>query len=152
MAFKPGKTAAVRALGKDWRFGPLDVEIIEKFRDWVADLLGDPFAELERWADKLSPEAAAAEFREAKAVKKQLSCFSLACPLATEYLNSELGKIELNFLLLEKNHPGVTRDQVMAIAQEVGEREMEEKRKEAHGEVPGGNGAAPADVPEKSPA
>ncbi len=55
----------------------------------MADRIGDPFADAERFLGKLPDAEAVRMVAEAGDVARQLRGFSLSCPIAAEYLATD---------------------------------------------------------------
>ena len=132
-----------------WTLSVLGPRVIFGFRDWISEQIGDPFAEAERFADKLPAADVLAMVKEAKAVKDQLAGFSIACHLAQQYLKTELGSGMLFKLLLELHHPDVTLEQAFVVLRRFGELKLAEGK---DGSVASALATATGSVPNGQPA
>lgn len=148
-----GKETKVQAQGKTWTLGRLTVGVLEQFRDWISLQVGDPFADVERFVDKLAKEDAVAMIKEAKAVKDQLAKFSLSCDLARQYLSTERGAAQLIWLLMVEHHPDASLDDALAVILAIGAERLGGVVRSASGEVLGARpGNAPAPPPARATA
>lgn len=138
-----GKETKIKALGKEWTLGRTTVAIIEAVRDAIAERIGDPFVNLERFAPKLPPEKAFELFKEADAIAKQLQMFSLDCPIAEQFLETELGCAEYVRLLLQAHHADSTADTAMAILEHLGAEKVRKAAQQTQGRGPAGNATGP---------
>jgi hypothetical protein len=122
--FELGREVTKTVNGKAYTFSRLERHIIEGFRDWIADQVGDPFADVERLLDKLPADEAKAMVKEAKETRDQLRSFSLGCPLAQRFLRTEIGMGQLAFLQLRGHHPDITPDDAFQVVLTLGAREV----------------------------
>lgn len=145
-----GVDVTVSALGKPWTFSRQRVTALDKFVAWVRSQLSDPVERLRTIIDKLPPDVALAELREAKKQAEELDYLDWLSPQVQRFLpfNQKNGTVHaagaahFTLLLLEKHHPEATLDDAVAI---LGDLSDEDKRRvfaETAGE-PRGNGAAP---------
>lgn len=137
-----GKETEVQALGKTWRLGRLEIRVIRELRDWIKEQVGDPFAHLEKYLDKLPADEQQRRVKEAAEVLDQLECFTLDSPLAKKWLKTELGAAKLAHLLLTVHQPAITEEEAFAVMQAIGAEKMSEALDDAGGKLP--NAVAPA--------
>jgi len=135
-----GKEVRIKALAREWTI-PAEptVGAILDFRDWITEREGDPFEELERLTPLMSKEDALVAIRDARAIRDQLRCFSLACPLAKKYLATEIGATHFTMFLLRQNHPDITLEQAFAVDLAIGRKQQEEEARRPKPQ-PEGNG------------
>lgn len=147
-----GREVEIEAGGRTWRLGRLTVDVLFGFRDWIKDQVGDPFARLDRVLDRLPKEEALAAIREADDVCRQLERFSMQCPLAREWMNTELGAARMFQLLLLRHHPQATMDDGLLVAMELGRRgQVEAALARSQGSAGGGPGNPEAPGASTSP-
>lgn len=142
--FNLGKPATHTVGGKTYTFSRLERHIVEDWRDWIREQIGDPFAAVERLLDKLPPDTAKEMVKEAQAIQAQLESFSLGCPLAKRFLGNELGLGQLAYLMLRGKHPDITPDEAFAVAMQLGLSAMAKTVQKTSGEAPGKKPDAPA--------
>jgi hypothetical protein len=82
------------------RLGRLTVAVLHAFRDYAAEVVGDPFEAVERFVGRAPDEAVSRMLRDAEDVRDQLRYFSLATPLAQKLLGTESGQARLIRLLM----------------------------------------------------
>jgi len=117
-----GREQKVNVGGKVWTLGRLTVEAILNFRDWIEAQVGDPFADLAIWADRLPPDLWKEEYARCRLVRDQLRQFSLASDLAKKYLATEVGLAVLFCELLKPYHPEATPTDGLAMVMALGGR------------------------------
>jgi hypothetical protein len=124
----------------------LELSVIEAWRDWIAEREGfDPahpdqfFAELKGLVGILPEEEIKEAAKQKSAIRNQLKNFSLGCPLAQEYLRTEIGMGNLYLCMLKKHQPNATIDDAFAVLLADGGKSLPA----ATGEVSEGNGKAP---------
>lgn len=115
--FNPGKQQDIQLpSGRYARLGRLRLSVLRSFRDWVAELVADPFEVVERWIDRVPAEETVRQLRQAEDVRDQLRYFSLACPLATRLLGTEEGLAKLLHLLMLERDQKATEDDAFELA------------------------------------
>lgn len=144
-----GKETTVEALGRTWRLGRLELRVIREFRDWIAAKVGDPFAKVERVLKFLDKEEGLKRIKEAESIADQLEGFSLQCPLAIQYRQTEEGMAILFRGMLRQHHPDVTDEQAFAVLQAAGEKSQGIVA-DAQGNLP--NAGQPGTAATQSPA
>lgn len=132
-----GSEQTIRYKDKSYRLGRLTIGVLESFRNYVAEVVGDPFLLAERFLGKIPAEESVRMVREAEAVARQLKQFSLSCPLAQEFMRTEAGMAYLYALMLRANHPEVTPDDALGMLQAMGEEQARVSLLRAQGDVPG---------------
>jgi hypothetical protein len=137
MGFELGKEQTVEAAGRTWTFGRLEKRVVDKFRDWIVQQVGDPFTLADRYLSKIPEGEWTRLFREACDVRDQLQAFSMGSPLAQKFLNTELGGGKALHLMLLTNHPDAKEEDAFAIANELGRQATAEALAKAQGQVPG---------------
>jgi len=142
-----GKETPVTVDGKPFIIGRLTVGVIKSFRDWIQEQIGDPFAEVERFMERMPPEWSIHALRAAGEVRDQLASFSLQCPLAKRFLTTEAGMARLVQGLLQAHHPHVTEGEAFAVMLALGEDQTAKAIAAAAGEVPAKNGQDPERTP-----
>lgn len=130
--------------GRAYRVGRLTLEVLEQFFEWVRAQVGDPFAVVDRYLDRLDPKDALALVREAKAVKDALDGMDLGSPLFIEWVSKTCGCSRLLHLMLLRNHPEVTPGLAFEVVVGMGQAEAKKLIKKGAGSVPGGNADGPA--------
>lgn len=134
---------------RKYRLGKMRLKYIREFRDWIRAKVGDPFALVERFIDRLPAEQTMALLREAEEVKRDLESFRLLCPLGQRFLFTEEGLSLVVGMLLSEHHPGAGEDEVQAVADALATRMMETLTKAMgdgpNGAGPGGQVASPAE-------
>jgi hypothetical protein len=142
---KFGEEASFKVGAVVYTLSPFDVDAINAFRDWVAARVDVPgkLETAERFADKL-PEEGTRILREAMETQKQLDGFSMACPLAQDFMKTEAGMVEFYSILLRKKHPRITSAEVLTLIIHAG-KELKTASEKAQGKVGGAakNGGAP---------
>jgi hypothetical protein len=122
-----GKEGSFSALGKSWRMGRLEVSTIKAFGDYCRDKVGDPYAALSRFIDKLPADVACARLREADLVAEDLRYFSLQTATAKRVQATEEGMARLFYLVLRDSNPGMTEALAWQILMDEGvQRELQE--------------------------
>ena len=134
---------------KPYRLGKLRLRHIRAFRDWVAAQIGDPFAAIERFVDKLPGEQALALIKEAEQTKRDLESFRLLCPLGQRFLFTEEGLRMITGMLLEQHHPDASEDEIEEVVEVLASR-MVEALTTAMGSVPNEEGPGAQDRPAAS--
>ncbi len=147
--FQLGKETTVKVGNKSYTFSRLEKSIVEEWRDWIKEQIGDPFEIADKYLEKLPPEQARELIAEAQGVARQLKGFSMGCPLAQQWLQSELGMGQLAYLLLKPKHPAITEDEAFAVMVDLG-NQMAEVIAKANGKLPEKNSPEPA-LPEPAP-
>jgi hypothetical protein len=138
-----GRESEIHALGTTWRIGRWDRGIWRKFLDWARTQLPDPVEEALKVVDRLPEKVANALVQ--KALEEKTAFLSIGSPKVTALLQSMEGGIYLLYLLLQKNHPGITEDDAMEIVMEYGVERLQERFDQAAGVAPQeGNAQAPA--------
>ncbi len=143
--FKFGEDNEVKFNGKTWTLGRVTVAVIEGFRDWVKEEVGDPFAPVERVMalGVLEKADLVKRIKEAEDVVEQLLCFSLDCPLAKAFCKTERGSAKLFHLMLQVHHPTASLEDAFALAMHLmTSGQMQAVLDKARGALP--NGQAPA--------
>lgn len=139
-----GSTQTIETPRGSYTLDKLRLRQIREWRDHVAERLGDPFAEAERFVERLPREEAMKLLKEAEAVRDQLQAFSMFCPLSVRFLMTEEGLLWVARALLEKHHPQASEDDVEAVGEVLAGRLVEVLTR-AMGSVPNGPGEqAPA--------
>jgi len=139
-----GQDTKVTALGKEWTISRLELRIVRAFKDYIAGIVGDPYAQInDRLFDLLPREEQLAMLRQAKQDKEDLACFSLNCSLAKRFLQMEEGIAVFGQLMLQKHHPDITQEDAFDVWLSIGQEQMQKALASAAGE-PVGNAAAPA--------
>lgn len=143
--FNPGsETPITLPDGRTFTLGRLEVRHIRALRDFVAAREGDPFELAERFLGKIPQEESLRMIREAEEIKKQLRCFSLACPLAQKHLATEEGLAFLLLQLLRGHHPQATESEALAVGLYLSQtEETAAVLAAAQGEASAKNAAAP---------
>ena len=153
-----GRETTVEALGKKWTFGRVELRRIEDFRDWIKTRIGDPFHRANDLLDRAEKQPPGSlqesltdlfgkEWKKAKDVAEQLECFTLACPLAQQWMKTEAGAAKLACILLAGAHPDIDDNTALNVFLAVGEERLNEILKNGMGKIPGGavkNVVAPA--------
>lgn len=140
-----GKEQVVRVAQKQWKLGRLTEGVINNFRDWISERVGDPYEAPLRIAERCSREYADQLFREAKEVDDALKHFSIASPLAQSYLATETGSAKLLHEMMLVNHPDATLDDAMELAVHIGQQKLATTLERASGTIPdAGKAPAPA--------
>ena len=116
--------------------GRLEHGVIKAFRDWVAEQVGDPYKEAERFIDKVSPEEGKRMLAEARAKQDQLESFSLESPLARRFLSTEMGMTKLLHLLLLLKQPDATSADAFAVLTELGSDGTQKALENGAGTIP----------------
>lgn len=129
-----GRETEVRALGKVWKIGRMDLDVLEKFIDWVKPQLGDPFDGLEKLVEKLPPAEAMALIREAKARKDEPLDWD--SEIVQKFRNTKRGQLVSLWHLLQVNHPELTLSEAFQIGLEVGAERLEQAVADANGKTP----------------
>lgn len=137
-----GSTSTVKALGRTWTIGRLELRVIREFRDWIKTQIGDPFARVEKFFDRLPDAEKLRRIKEAEDECRQLESFSLSSDLAKRFMNAEEGAAFLFWQLLKPAHPDVTIEEAFQVCQAMGQQRQNEVLAKSAGEVRG-NGAAP---------
>jgi len=138
-----GKETRIAALGRSWKVGRLELHVIKGFRDWIAERIGDPYEPAMRLLNLVPPAEGMKLVNEARAVEKQLQCFSMQSALAKEHLATEEGVARLFYLLLQANHPDVSEEEAFQVVQALGV-ETQRVLRNAEGSLP--NEEVPAAV------
>jgi hypothetical protein len=103
---------------------------------------------VERFVGRVPDAEAAWLLKDAVDTKDSLKYFSLSCPVARRWMNSEEGIAALLLALMRAKHPGATEDDALTVSREINARLAEVLRKAAGGgEGPKAEGAAPAGGP-----
>jgi hypothetical protein len=145
-----GEETTVKINGKTLIIGRLELTPLKRFRDYIAKQIGDPYALVERFIDKMPQEWVTAELDKAKAITEQLESFSIACPLFKRFSAAETGMCILVHQLLLINHPDATEDDAFRLLEHMGREAMAETLARSHGEIPLKNGplsSEPATAP-----
>lgn len=97
--------------------------------------------------DKLPEAEQIARLNEHENAQRQLKSFSLACPLAQKYLETEEGWAKFAQLMLQKHHPEMTEADAFDLVVEHPE-EFAKALSAAQGKMPASpkNGQAPAGI------
>jgi len=125
--------------GRAWTLGRLELRHIRAWRDWIKSQLGDPLEVVERMAAVMEDESVLPLLREAEETRRQLESFSLGCPLAQRFLDSEEGAAQLVWHMLREAHPKADLEDAFAVAQVLAAN-MNEVLDTAAGSVPNGDG------------
>lgn len=137
-----GRETEIHALGSTWKIGRWDRGVWRRFLDWARTQLPDPVEEALKVVDRL-PERLAAVVVQ-KALEEKTAFLSIGSTKVTALLQSMEGGIYLLYLLLQKNHPGISEDDAMQIVMEYGLEKLQGHFDEAAGTAPDlGNGQAP---------
>jgi len=140
-----GQDTKVNALGKEYTISRLELRIVRAFKEYVAGIVGDPYAQInDRLFDLLPKEEQLAMLRQAKQDKDDLACFSLNCPLAKRFLQMEEGIAVFGQLMLKKHHPDVTQEEAFDVWLSVGQKELNKAIATAAGEPVGNEAGAGA--------
>ena len=136
-------------LGKETKIGKhtfarVELSVLEAFRDWVKEEVGDPFALCERWQGKMPPDEWLRLFKEAEATAKELEAFTMASAVAQRVLQTERGAAKIVQLLLLPNHPETTLDQAFQVLLEIGQDGLANVIQNGTGKVPAKKQEAPA--------
>ncbi len=138
-----GQDTSVKALGKEWTISRLELRIVRAFKEYVAGIVGDPYAQInDRLFDLLPQEEQLAMLRQAKQDKEDLACFSLNGPLAKRFLQMEEGIAVFGQLMLKKHHPDITQEEAFDVWLSVGQEQMNKALASAAGEAPNAEPAA----------
>lgn len=85
--------------------------MLREFKDWVAEIVGDPFETVERYLGRVPETETARQLKDAEDIRDQLRFFSLACPLAQRMMGTEEGAAKLfHLLMLEKDAKAAEED------------------------------------------
>lgn len=122
------------------KLGRLTVAILRAWRDWIAEQIGDPFAEIDRVKAYLPSEEIVKRVKEAEATLKDLKQFSLGTATARKWIGNEIGQAKLFQLLMGGK---ATEDDGLALVMEIGAEAAAEALAAAQGEAEG-NGGDPA--------
>lgn len=141
--FQPGREVRIETKSKTYVLARLEYGTVLQIRDWIAEREKDRFDDVKAMWEFLSDEQRRAWTEEAKQHKDQLRAFSLACPLAQKYLGTELLVVEILYLLLQKHHPGTSRDEAFQLLAAVGASKANTAIQQAQGSPPK-NADAPA--------
>lgn len=135
--FQLGRESQFAFNGTVYVLSRLERRILERFRDWIKEQIGDPFATIKAlMGPDLDPAIAKEMITEAKTIKKQLDTFSLGCPLFRDYAGTELGQAELLFLLLQEKQPKITREEAFQIWVAMGQEEFQRQLQTTNGTPP----------------
>ena len=127
----------VRAAGKEWVIpAEPSVDVILRFRDWIAEQVGDPFEGLDVLVGYLPKEEMVAFIKQGRSLREQLKCFSLRCELAQNYLHTEIGGLKFTELILRDAYPDMTDKEVQAVTIAYGERLAAMSESEGNGQSP----------------
>lgn len=140
-----GKETRIKAMGKTWTIGRLELAVIRDFKAWIMEHL-PPTAMPRELFESLPREEQVERYREQEWLAKQLACFSIQGDLAKRYLATEEGLAAFGRLLLRAHHPDVTDEEAFQVFQEAGP-ELARVMQDAAGEIPEGNGRVPAAAP-----
>lgn len=141
-----GKTTKVRALGKDWVISRLELRIIEAWREYLVEQIGDPFADCDRpWFRLLNQQEQMLRIKAAENVADQLKPhkFQITCPVSQETMATPQGSSRFGRLMLEEHHPDIDDSTALQVWLEIAPQ-MDKIMARAQGKVPGGNGTSPA--------
>lgn len=141
-----GKVTKVKVLGKDWTVSRLELRVIDAWREYLVECVGDPFADCDRpWFDKLPDAEKVARIKAAEKVADQLKAhkFTINCEVSQQAMQTEKGAARFGRLMLEEHHPEIDDDTAFQVWLAIGP-ELDKVMRRAQGRVPGGNGAAPA--------
>lgn len=138
-----GSEQAIEANGRTYRLDKLRLKQIRRFREWVQERVGDPFATAERFVDRLPAAEAMSLVRRAEKVAEDLAAFSMVNETAQRHLLTEEGLTLVAAMLLERHHPGLDEDEVTGVAEVLAGRVLAILEK-AMGRVPNGEGGAAA--------
>lgn len=139
-----GRETHVTIDGKTWIVGRVELSVLEEFRDWVREQVGDPFDHVERLAKILPPAEVVAMAKEAQDIRNQLASFTLGCPIATRFLNTEFGMARLFLAMLKTNHPQATLNDAFRVLQVLGAEKAAKAISDGTGNLPEGKASAPA--------
>jgi len=114
--FDPGREQTIQIPGgKAVRLGRLTVAVIRAFGEYCAELVGDPFADVERFLGR-APEADVSRLlKEATEVRDDLRFFTLGTRVAQRALNTEQGSVRMMLLLMRQADPRATEDDASAL-------------------------------------
>lgn len=129
--------------GRQYRVGRLTLEPLEQFFEWIRSQVGDPFAVVDRYLDRLDAKDALALVHEAKAVKDALDGMDLGSPLFVDWVSKPRGCARLLYLLLASNHPDATPALAFEMVLDMGQVEAKKLLEKGAGKVPGGNAVGP---------
>jgi len=131
--------------GRRFVLGRLRVRVLRAWRDWVAEQVGDPFADVDRLLGRAPDDEVRALLKVAIDTRDQLRYFSLACPLAQRFLGTELGGAKLFQLLLVRPEAPTEEDGLDVAFHLFRANRVAEVLRAAQGEGqrPNGGGASP---------
>lgn len=113
--FSPGQEQTVIVDGRAYPLGKLRVRVLRAWREWIAERIGDPFADVERFIGRVPEAETARQLREAELLRDGLRYFSLGAPVAQRFLNTEEGMTQLVLLLLREKNAKATEDDAGAV-------------------------------------
>lgn len=138
--FNPGSEQTVQLPGgKAVRLGKLRLKVLRAWRDWVAEQVGDPFADAERLMGRAPDATVNAAIRRGEDLRDQLRFFSLGCPLAQQAVNTEEGAARLVHLLMLEKDPRASEEDAFEVVIHLSAR-VAEVLKKAQGDASGGEG------------
>ena len=138
-----GREVTFTALGRTWKTGRMDIEVLDKFIDWARPQIPDPFAHLTELVPSLQPDAALTLIREAREKAEQFLDYD--SPMVKRLLKTKRGIVHVFLFMLQVHQPHATLADAEEISRELGQEKMEEIFSAAAGRMPEeGKADAPA--------
>lgn len=144
-----GKEVQIHALGRVWTLGRFDFDAWDRLLPWVKERLPDPFAAVD-WLLKRFPEipkdpghtiAVMFDREFAKARDLAMAPLTLENPRVQAVLDKTVeGQIQRFWELFRVKHPEITKAEVLAIMEEIGEQVAAEALAKSQGLAPKANG------------
>lgn len=131
--------------GRKWQLSKLRLAMVQEWRAKVTEKVGDPFALVDRFIDKLSPPETVKLIKEAESIRDQVQCFSMFSLISLRFLITEEGLFWLTGKLLEKHHAGASEDDIGDVTEVLAGKIFEALMK-TMSESPEGEGSAPQTI------
>lgn len=130
----------MQACGSLWRIHRMDVEVLERFTDWIRPQMPDSFAGLDKILPHLSREDALKAIEDAKA--RQVVDYG--SPFMQEMLGTTRGQLHLFLFMLQFHQPDCKLADAYDVMRELGAARMTEIFEATRGEFAQGKQQAPA--------
>lgn len=131
-----GQSTRYEIDGKTWTVGRLTKKVVDQFRDWVAEQIGDPYKTAKLFIDKVDSTLAGKLIKDAEEICNQLSSFTFNSDLAKQFLKTEIGMAKLFQLLLLEHHPNASHEDGFSLVVHLTPSQQDKLIEQSAGESP----------------